>query len=103
MADLTADIWEQVVNQYRKSGSERTAVGVVIRSDLYGAMIAELTRSPLIYASGPVFYFDHHQSCEALVFYDDGLLRAYLNRRTDPDGWATVVAEAVAKETHEHR
>lgn len=102
MTTLIEDVWEQIVWQYQEPDSDRTAVGVVIRSDLYGAMIAKLTRSPLVYESGPGFYFDNNQACEALVFYDTNLLKAYLNRIADPDGWQIAVAEAITTEAYEH-
>lgn len=79
---------------------EKQAVGVVVQPAVHCALVAQLQDAtggkpdlPNISNAcwGLPIFIDLEQDVSAIVFYDDEMLRAYLNRKENPKRWARVL------------
>lgn len=99
---------EEFIEIRRQSGERygRPVVGVVFRSDLERTILDEFENigrgrndNPAVELCFPAFpvFFDHAQEFPCFVFYDEALLRAYLDRRRDPGGFAKGLLAALER------
>ncbi len=102
---LTLDALREIKRQYV---AERIPVGVVVRADVYPALLREIeqlkpdvSRDGAVGGLGSAFglpiYTDVDQQEGALLFYNDRYLRAYLNRWEKPKEWFDCLMEMARK------
>ncbi|MBD2437362.1 hypothetical protein [Nostoc sp. FACHB-110] len=94
---------EKMFDQCKKLAAQPQICGLVFRIELKNAFLGKppqgfiQSEAAVSWHSVPVF-FDEQQTEDLLVFENQELMYAYLNRKENPYGWIYARAKAMSKD-----